>query len=150
MRLRCSAENIPLEHPRASSTDDVECFFSVLRSMVGDHFTAKALLYEWRKVCNEFTKRIDVNLPFHYYTSNHDRFFEGERQSFDVYKKAIRNPRNQKGRTIEQPGKLAAGRASMIKPGHGSIRRTFHAIPTDVPPPPTATIEQIISSEHAY
>ncbi|XP_064400552.1 uncharacterized protein LOC135346741 isoform X2 [Halichondria panicea] len=29
------------EHPRASTTDDVECFFSVMRDMVGTHFTVK-------------------------------------------------------------------------------------------------------------
>ena len=33
--------NIPVEHPRASSTDDVECFFSVLRDTVGKDFTLK-------------------------------------------------------------------------------------------------------------
>ena len=33
--------NIPPEHPRASTTDDVECFFSVLRDMVGKDFTHK-------------------------------------------------------------------------------------------------------------
>ena len=29
------------EHPRASSTDDVECFFSVLRDSIGKNFTTK-------------------------------------------------------------------------------------------------------------
>ena len=33
--------NIPPEHPRASTTDDVECFFSVLRDMIGKDFTHK-------------------------------------------------------------------------------------------------------------
>lgn len=33
--------NIPQEHPRASTTDDVECFFSVLRDSVGKDFTLK-------------------------------------------------------------------------------------------------------------
>ena len=33
--------NIPMEHPRASTTDDVECFFSVLRDNVGKDFTLK-------------------------------------------------------------------------------------------------------------
>ena len=33
--------NLPMEHPRASSTDDVECFFSVLRDTVGKDFTLK-------------------------------------------------------------------------------------------------------------
>ena len=32
---------IPSEHPRSSTTDDVECFFSVLRDSVGKHFTVK-------------------------------------------------------------------------------------------------------------
>ena len=35
------SNGIPPEHPRASSTDDVECFFSVLRDMVGKDFTHK-------------------------------------------------------------------------------------------------------------
>ena len=47
MRRRCISDNIPLEHPRTSSTDDVECFFSVLRSMVGEHFTSKAVMLKW-------------------------------------------------------------------------------------------------------
>ncbi len=50
---------------------------------------------------------------------------------------------------MEQPGKLASGRASLIKTGHGSIRRQFHAVPT-VPPPHTATLAELISNEHAY
>jgi len=31
--------NIPTEHPRASTTNDVECFFSMLRDNVGKDFT---------------------------------------------------------------------------------------------------------------
>ena len=141
MRRRCISENIPPEHPRDSSTDDVECFFSVLRSMVGDHFTSKAVMLEWRKFCNEFAKRIDSKLAFYYYTSTHDCFYEGEMQSFNlpVRNKSTSNPRNQRGRTVERPGKLAYGRASLIRTGHGSIHRQFHAIPTDMPPPPTAS-----------
>ena len=33
------ANGIPSEHPRASTTDDVECFFSLLRNHVGHHET---------------------------------------------------------------------------------------------------------------
>jgi len=33
--------DIPMEHPHASTTDDVECFFSVLRDTVGKDFTLK-------------------------------------------------------------------------------------------------------------
>lgn len=32
---------LPPEHPRSSTTDDVECFFSILRDMVGKDFTLK-------------------------------------------------------------------------------------------------------------
>lgn len=34
-----------LEHPRASNTDDVECFFSVLRDHVGTNFTLKQVKF---------------------------------------------------------------------------------------------------------
>ena len=41
-RRQYNVENgIPPEHPRASTTDDVECFFSVLRDTVGKDFTLK-------------------------------------------------------------------------------------------------------------
>ncbi len=82
-------------------------------------------------------------------TSMHSRFYKGEMQSFDVpgSSKSTSNPRNQRSRTVEQPGKLASDRASLLKTGHGSIRRQFHAVPTDVPPPPTATLVELISNE---
>lgn len=34
-------EGVAPEHPRASTTDDVECFFSVLQDTVGRDFTLK-------------------------------------------------------------------------------------------------------------
>lgn len=41
-RREYNQENdIPPEHPRASTSDDVECLFSVLRDMVGKDFTHK-------------------------------------------------------------------------------------------------------------
>ena len=46
MRRKYAMEGRPPEHPRASSTDDVECFFSQLRSMIGSHFTVKEVKYE--------------------------------------------------------------------------------------------------------
>ena len=36
--------NIPAEHPRASTTDDVECFFSMLRDNVGKDFTLQEVI----------------------------------------------------------------------------------------------------------
>ena len=41
-RCKYNAENgIPSEHPRASTTDDVEGFFSVLMDTIGKDFTLK-------------------------------------------------------------------------------------------------------------
>ena len=44
-------KDIPPEHPRASTTDDVECFFSVLRDMVGKDFTHKEVYLHVCTVC---------------------------------------------------------------------------------------------------
>ena len=44
----------PPENPHTSTTDDVECFFSINRDMVDGDLTLKKFLYEWRKCCNEF------------------------------------------------------------------------------------------------
>ncbi len=55
---------IPPEHPRASTTDDVECFFSVLRDNVGKDFTMKQV-YTWlmlpTKNNNEITRYLYTN-----------------------------------------------------------------------------------------
>ena len=87
---------IPPEHPRASTTDDVECFFSILRDMVGKDFTHKQVLkivviitsifqamFGWRKSCEELIKRMDPDLPYYYHASTHNRFYEDELPKFD-------------------------------------------------------------------
>ena len=66
------------ENPRSSTIDDIECFFSVVRDLVGKNFTVKQVKLCWRKVCLEFNKRLNPELPFFYFTSSHDRFHEGE------------------------------------------------------------------------
>lgn len=43
------AHGIPAEHPRSSTTDDVECFFSILRDTVGKDFTLKQVQYYFLK-----------------------------------------------------------------------------------------------------
>ena len=84
-------QDTPPEHPRASSTDDVECFFSMLRDSIGENFTTKEAKYAFRKVCFEFSKRIDPELPFYYHTSSHTRFYEGPLPSFN---EPVSKPRN--------------------------------------------------------
>ena len=48
-RRRFNKERGP-EHPRASSTDDVECFFSMMRDGLGRNFTTKEVKYGFRKI----------------------------------------------------------------------------------------------------
>ena len=117
-------EGLPPEHPRASTTDDVECFFSMLRDCVGKHFTVKQVQYEFRKLCLEFMKRTDPDLPYFYFTSAHDRFQEGSLPDFD------------------QPS-----RTSMVTPGSLSVRARFHQVPIELPPPPATDIH---TYEHSY
>ncbi|XP_062604104.1 uncharacterized protein LOC134265903 [Saccostrea cucullata] len=69
------------EHPRAATTDDVECFFSLTRRHLGDTYTVKEFRTSWRKLVREFCKRIDPDLKFHYWTLNER--FHVEQSQFD-------------------------------------------------------------------
>jgi len=40
-RAECETKGLPPEHPRASSTDDVEGFIATLHQMIGVHFDHK-------------------------------------------------------------------------------------------------------------
>ena len=92
-RIELQNQSQPPEHPRASTTDDVECFFSVIRDLVGKDFSLKQVKYTWRKMCVKYEKRIDPELPYYYYTSAHDRFYEGDRPSFNEAKKKKKKTR---------------------------------------------------------
>ena len=88
------------EHPRASTSDDVECLFSMMRDAIGLNFTAKQVKLGMRKVLVEFSKRLDPDLPYHYHTSSHTRYSEGSLPSFSEpskknRKKARRVPRRE-------------------------------------------------------
>ena len=145
-RRECATFDFPPEHPRSSTTDDVECFFSVMRDAIGKHFTTKEVQCGFRKLCVEFKKRMNPDLPFYYHTSSHSRFNEGPLPSFNEpsskpKRKHKRAPRR------EQPSAFAPGRASMPVRGSMSIRAKFHNQPVDLPPPPNAPIH---TTEHAY
>lgn len=58
------------EHPRAATTDDVECFFSLTMRHLGDTFTVKEFRAGWRKLVREFCKRLDPDFKFYYWTQN--------------------------------------------------------------------------------
>ena len=141
------------ENPRASTTDDVECFFSIMRDLTGKHFTLRQAKYTWRKASMEFSKRLDPALGFFYHTSSHDRFYEGERPHFDQpgVSKSAHNPRHQRVRKREQPANLAVGRATFPTPGARSTRTQFHNLPVELPPPPLPKgAHPDVQSEHSY
>ena len=41
--------------------DDVECFFSMMRDLLGSSFRLTTVMQEWRKICVEFDKRVIPN-----------------------------------------------------------------------------------------
>ena len=127
------------EHPRASTSDDVECFFSMLRDAIGKTFTGKQVQFSFRKLCLVFCKRVDPDLPFYYHTSSHTHYTEGPLASFDqMSTKMKRKNKRLPGR--EQTAAFAGRRATM--PVHGSlgVRAQFHNQPIESRPPPTAPI----------
>ena len=140
-----SQHNIPPEHPRSSTTDDVECFFSTMRDIVGKDFTLKQVQHGWRKASIEMSKRLDPQLPYYYHTSSHDRYYEGERPSFDVQSKP--KSRVVRPRRRELVSTLMSGRASLPVAGSKSVRMQFHNLPVDIPPVP-GTEAHI--SDHTY
>ena len=136
--------SVTAESPRASTTDDVECFFSVLRDQVGKNFTLKQVKYEWRKTCLEFQKRIDPDLPFYYFTAHHDRFYEGPRPGFN-------EPHTNTHRTRRAPRRerllFTSGRATLPARGSQHLRAQFHNLPVELPPLPNIPVQ---ISEHSY
>ncbi|XP_028416819.1 uncharacterized protein LOC114541027 [Dendronephthya gigantea] len=71
------------EHPRASSSDDVEGFVALLHKVLGLAFDLKQFYSESTKILNEFKKRIDPKLAFYYWTGVKDRYRDFELPSFN-------------------------------------------------------------------
>ena len=121
----------------------MECFFSVMRDQIGLNFTLKQVQFAWRKVCLEFQKRTSPDLPFYYYTSAHDRFYEGTHPSFNepTKKKKKRLPRG------EQVHSLSTGRATLPVRGTLTVRPKFHKHPVNIPPPSDVPVHV---ADHSY
>lgn len=135
-RVFLSSLNLPPEHPRACSTDDVECFFSVMRDTLGNDFTLKRVFYAWKRMCLEFAKRVDAKLPFYYFTSAHGRFYEGPRPSFNVPPQ--RQPHASRPRQREMLAGQAPGRTTLPVTGSRTVRLNYHNVPISMPPAPQA------------
>ena len=134
------------DHPRASTSDDVECFFSMARDAFGQNFTVKEFKYGFRKICAEFNKRLDADLPFYYHTSSHTRYSEGPLPEFSQVQRR-RKRKHQRIPLREQPAAFSSRRATLPVHGNVRLRAQFHNRPLDLPPPPTVGIH---ISEHSY
>ena len=128
------------EYPRASSTDDVECFFSVMRDSIGGNFTTKEVKPSFRKICTEFTKHLDPNLPFFYHTSSHTCYYEGPLPDFTKLGKKTSRKRKRVPRR-EQPAAFAPRCATMPVRGSLSVRPQFHNLPLPLPTGPVQIFE---------
>ena len=134
-----------LEHPRASSTDDVECFFSMMRDVIGQNFTTKEVKFGMRKIISQFVKRVDPDLPFYYHSSSHTRFYEGSHPEFD--KKPDKQQKEKRLPRREQPAAFVTRRATMPVRGSIAVRPKFHNLPLELPPPPNGPV---FFHEHSY
>ena len=143
-RRECVINKEPLEHPRASTTDDVECLLSMMRDSISQNFTIKEVKFGMRKIVCEFSKRLDPALPFYYHTSSHHRYYEGPHPEFD------KPPKKTKDKCVprrEQPSAFAGRRATMPVRGSLSIRPKFHNVPLELPSLPS---EPVFLFEHSY
>ena len=101
---------------------------------IGSNFNAKQVKFGMHKVYAEFTKRLDPDLPFYYYTSDQKQYYEGPLLEFNqpstVKPKAKTVPRR------EQPTAFAPHHATMPVRGSLSICPKFHNLPLELPPLP--------------
>lgn len=92
----------------------------------------------------ELSKRLDKDLPFYYYTSTHQRFFEGERPDFN---KPPSRVRTQHAARRELVTSNVGGRVSLVQRGATSIRTQFHNVPVELPPLPNVLAHM---ADHSY
>ena len=145
-RRQCSNRGNTAEHPRASTSDDVECFFSMLRDILGRNFTSKQVQLAFRKVCSEFDKRLDPKLPYYYHTAAHTRYSEGPLPAFDITS-SKKKRKSRKNPIRETPAAFVIKRASLPVHGSTSVRIQFHNHPVDLPP---VTNEHQHTFEYSY
>ena len=136
-RVENKERSLPLEHPRASATDDVEGIIALMHEMLGKIFDVKQFLDVQPKILNEFKKRIDPELHFYYWTGAKERYREFELPSFnepsgeEIIERLDRVVLSRRG----DPGVFVANRAAMPQRGQLTARAQFHRTPVQLPPP---------------
>ncbi|XP_078618099.1 uncharacterized protein LOC144885838 [Branchiostoma floridae x Branchiostoma japonicum] len=127
------------EHPRAGTTDDVECFFSMLHHKArGQLVTLKDFKYLFRKLVKQFCERMDSDRPFYYWSVN-ERYTEDDLPSFDERPEDedyVPRLHQLHIRSREDSSILASGRAFLPAKNRLSIRQSFHRFDVGLPPVP--------------
>lgn len=103
------------------------------------------VFFGWRKICVEFRKKVDPDLPFYYHTTCHDRFYVDIMPNFND--KPSKPKRPARLPTRELFGHGANRLATIATRGKGSLRATFHKEPISLPP---LHPSQQLQLEHAY
>ena len=96
-------------------------------------------------MCLEFTKRMNPKLPFYYFTSIHERYFEGPRQPFNIPSQRPYHAQRQRQRKMIVG--QAPGRTTLPVSGSRSVRLTYHNVSVNMPPAPQA---QSYTTDHPY
>ncbi|XP_077869194.1 uncharacterized protein LOC144360307 [Saccoglossus kowalevskii] len=133
-RRQICSDNFQAEHPRAGTTDDIECFFSMVRRKLGDSFTHKEFKCCWRAMCREFCKKASPDLPFFYHTVS-SRYTNEDQPSFDDEDETQRL-HSVRLRSRDDGSLFTAGRAYLPVRNSLSVRARFHRTALDLPPPP--------------
>ncbi len=135
-RMEYEERGLPPEHPRASSSDDCECLFSLMHEMLGDIFDMKQFHDCQAKIFGEFAKRCDPNLKFYYWTGAKERFCEFDLPSFNTPSGEGVLERLDKVRLSKRgdPGVFVGNRASLPQKGELTARAKFHKAPVELPP----------------
>ena len=112
---------------------------------MGKSFTLKSVQDEWMKICIEFHKRLDSELPFFYSSTVHDRFYEGERPDFN--QKPSKEPQQQRvpQRETQYVNSMVVSRITLLCRGSVSKRLQFHSGPTTLPCPPALQVHNYCS-----
>ena len=134
--MEYEARCLPAEHPRASSSDDCECMFSLMHEMLGDIFDMKQFHDCQAKIFSEFAKRCDPNLKFYYWTGAKERFRDFDLPSFNTPSGEGVPERLDKVRLSKRgdPGVFVGNRASLPQKGDLTARAKFHKAPVELPP----------------
>ena len=136
----------PLENPRSSSTDDVECFFSMMRDTIGQNFTTKEVKFGMRKILSQSSKRIDPDLPF---TITHQVIhviMKDPTQTLTNHLQSHPRRKEYRGESNQLP--LAPGVRLCQFEEAFAIRLKFHNVPLELPRPPNGPI--ILHEHHMH